>query len=183
MKLIKKFANILLLILIFGLVPLVLFVFITSRSSVIAGIRSYVVVTGSMKPKLPIGSMVFTIPQKSYSIGDIITFHRGNISVTHRIHALKGTEFITKGDANNAPDPQVVTVNQIVGKDIAIIPYIGHFTAFLKSPLGFGLLMGVPTLFFVLFEGFEIKKEWEKIIEKRVKDKMLNMDIMRPLEL
>jgi signal peptidase len=172
MKLIKKIATILGTIVIFGIVPVVLFIFLTSRTSVLFGFRSYTVMTGSMRPTLPVGSMVFTRPQATYNIGDIITFNRGNITITHRIIAKEGPSFVTKGDANNAADVQKVLARDIIGKDIAIVPFIGRVAGFIKTPLGFGLLLGLPTLLFVFLEALQIKKEWEKIIEKRIIAKM-----------
>lgn len=149
----------------------------------IMGIRSYVVVTGSMKPALPIGSMVFTSPKKLYSVGDIITFKRGNISVTHRIYEIRENQFLTKGDANNSPDSQLVSSSDIIGRDVAIVPFIGRLTGFIKTPLGFGLLLGIPTLLFVFFEAWQMKKEWEKIIEKRIREKLTVINPFHELKL
>ena len=177
MKTLRQITNLLLGILIFSLVPLVLFIFVTSRSPILFGIRSYVVVTGSMKPALPVGSMVFTAPKNVYEVGNIITFKRGNIAITHRIYDIKDGKIITKGDANNAPDSQVVLKSDIIGRDVAVVPFIGRFTGFIKTPLGFGLLLGIPTLLFVFFEAWQMKKEWEKIIEKRVKE---NIGVINP---
>ena len=85
MNTIKKITNLLLAVFIFSLIPVVLFVFITSRSPMIMGVRSFVVVTGSMQPALPIGSVVFTLPKNEYKVNEIITFNRVNITFTHRI--------------------------------------------------------------------------------------------------
>lgn len=159
-------------IVIFGLIPLVLFIFLTSRTSALFGVRSYTVMTGSMKPTLPVGSMVFTFPQSMYNVGDIITFKRGDITVTHRIAEISGESITTKGDANNSTDSQKVSLKNVVGKDVAVIPFIGRLSAFIKTPLGFFMLLGIPTLLFVILEALQIKKEWEKIIEKRILEKI-----------
>lgn len=184
MKLLKKITAILGSTIIFGIVPIVLFIFLTSRTSAIFGVRSYTVMTGSMRPTLPVGSMVFTYPQATYNIGDIITFNRGNITITHRIIEKSGTTFVTKGDANNASDAQKVVLKDIVGKDVAIVPFIGRIAGFIKTPLGFGLLLGLPTLLFIFFEALQIKKEWERIIEKRIMEKMKNQTpLVAPIQL
>ncbi len=164
--------NTLLVIFIFGMVPIVLFIFITSRSPILGGIKSYVVQTGSMMPALEVGSMVFTFPQETYKVGDVITFNRGKLSITHRIHDITADGYITKGDANSAVDTQVISKGAIIGKDVVVVPLIGRLTAFIKTPLGFGLLLGIPTLFFVLYEALQIKKEWEKAIERRIMKKL-----------
>ncbi len=146
------------------------FTLVTSRFGII-DIHSYTVVTGSMRPKLPIGSVVFTIPAKNYEVGNIITFRRGNISVTHRIVDIKNGRYVTKGDANNAADPQMVVKENIVGRDFLIIPYLGKFTNFLKTIPGFILFLGIPILLHVFLEAKIIKEEWEREIEKKVLQK------------
>lgn len=183
MKTLKQITNLLLGVLIFSLVPVVLFIFVTSRSPILYGIRSFVVVTGSMTPALPVGSMVFTFPKSTYNIGEIITFKRGSITVTHRILDIKEGKFITKGDANNSSDAQIVSKSEIIGHDVAVVPFIGRLTGFIKTPLGFGLLLGIPTLLFVLFEAWQMKKEWEKIIEKRVRDNLTTINPFHELKL
>jgi len=135
-----------------------------------------------MQPALPVGSMVFVMPSTSYIKGDVITFKRGEISVTHRVVDVQENKYITQGDANNAPDNQLVMSSDVIGKNIAVVPFIGRFTAFLKTPFGFGLLLGIPTLLFVLYEFFQIKKEWEKSIERRILEKY-KRPLIHPLNL
>lgn len=167
-KIIKTFLT----ICIFILVPCIFVILLTSRSSVLFGIRSYVVLTGSMVPRVPISSMVFTLPQKTYSVGDIITFNRGDITVTHRIYSIKKGVYQTKGDANKAVDPQKVYFADIIGKDIIIIPFIGKITGFIKSVPGFIILVAIPILLFIIFEMLELKKEWQTEAEKKLMKKL-----------
>jgi len=154
---------------IYLLIPVVLFVLITSRTGIIYGLRTFTVLTGSMVPEIPIGSMVFTVPQSVYRRGDIITFNRGNITITHRIVSMKQGKFQTKGDANTIADPQLVQVSDVIGKDYFILPYIGRFTEFLKTIFGFTLCIVLPVLLYIAFELHAIKKEIEKQVEARVR--------------
>lgn len=153
---------------IFVVFPIILVGVFTSRTSFLFGIRSYLVPTGSMVPTLPIGSVIFTMPEPSYHIGDIITFQRGNIDVTHRIIEIKNGEFQTKGDANKVPDIQYVLRGNIIGKDIIILPYLGRFVSYLKTIPGFIIFVAIPILLFIFSETLIIKNEWEKILEKRI---------------
>lgn len=164
------------MVFIFILIPIILFVLITSRTSLLFGIRSFVVLTGSMEPQVHVGSMVFTIPQNSYGVGDIITFKRGEISITHRIAGIINNQFRTKGDANKSPDPQMVSQSVIIGKDFLIIPYFGKFTNFIKTVPGFLLFIVLPALIFIGFEAKTIKEEWEKEIEKKLLQKMKGIE-------
>lgn len=157
---------------IFFVVILAIIVTLLSAKFSVFGLRSYTVATGSMEPKLHVGSVVFTLPASQYHVGNIITFNRGDISITHRIYAIKNGAYITKGDANKTADTQPVVRSNIVGRDILILPYFGKFTSFLKTPLGFLLFIGFPILIYVLFEARLFKREWEKQIEQKVRDQI-----------
>jgi len=164
----KKAVKIILSLFIFLLLPVIIFVLITSHSAVLGGIRSYDVMTGSMEPVLRVGSMVFTRPAPAYQVGDVITFKRGNITVTHRIFETKDNQFITKGDANKSPDPQPVAKSQIVGKNFLTVPNIGKLTNFVKTIPGFLLIIILPLFIYIGFELNTIKEEYKKEIRKQV---------------
>jgi len=57
----------------------------------------------------------------------------------HRVVEISQTEggktFITKGDANNAPDPDPIFSNQIRGKLILAIPKLGWIPIYFKMAI------------------------------------------------
>ena len=113
------------------------------------------VLTGSMEPTIPEGSMLLiqeTDP-KSLQPGDIISFFSPNPSLdgalnTHRIQQVVAEgdtlEFITKGDANFLEDQQPVAAQQVVGTVIFISPTLGKFVRLISNPLVFGLAILLP---------------------------------------
>ena len=113
------------------------------------------VLTGSMEPTIPEGSMLLiqeTDP-KSLQPGDIISFFSPDPSLdgalnTHRIQQVvaegDALEFITKGDANFLEDQQPVAAEQVVGKVIFISPTLGKFVRLISNPLVFGLAILLP---------------------------------------
>ena len=113
------------------------------------------VLTGSMEPTIPEGSMLLiqeTDP-KSLQPGDIISFFSPDPSLdgalnTHRIQQVVAEgdtlEFITKGDANFLEDQQPVAAQQVVGKVIFISPTLGKFVRLISNPLVFGLAILLP---------------------------------------
>ncbi len=114
-------------------------------------LKIYVVLSGSMEPSLHTGGVVVSRPLSQYGVGDIISFKSSAKSkeiTTHRIVAIdqKGTDinYQTKGDANNAPDPTTVSHNNVVGKSLFSLPYLGYLVEFTKSPRGFILFIVVP---------------------------------------
>jgi signal peptidase I len=168
----SHFLKNLVVLFIFILIPIILFVLITSHTSAIFGIRSFDVLTGSMEPKIHTGSMVFSKTVLSYQIGDVITFKRGDITVTHRIVGIKNNQFVTKGDANKAQDPQLVSKFNVIGRVFITIPNVGKLIGFIKTIPGFIIFIGLPTFIFIGFEAKTIMQEWKKEIEKRLLGKL-----------
>ena len=102
------------------------------------GIQSYTVLTGSMEPSIPVGSLIYakyTEPQ-TLAEGDVIVFNDSNASipVTHRVveNNTQEGQLITKGDANAQEDFAPISYYDVLGKVLLHIPVLGRFLA----PLG-----------------------------------------------
>jgi signal peptidase len=132
----------------------------------IGGVKLLTVQSGSMEPKIKVGSLVFIKSQKNYQKNDIITF-RTNASLkettTHRIVKIsqknETTYFQTKGDANNAPDSQPVPKDWILGKVKFSIPYIGYPIIFARTIPGLIILIIIPATIIIYDEIIKIKGE------------------------
>lgn len=102
-------------------------------------IKPVVILTGSMKPLINPGDMVVINTENINSIivGDIIEFKVDDKSVVHRVIEIVyrdgNKRYITKGDANKKEDAFIVTNEQLVGKLIFNIPYIGYPTYLIKN--------------------------------------------------
>lgn len=159
----------------------VVFTLITSKTPVIHGIRSFVVLSGSMEPNLPLGSIVFTKAVKYYQAGDVIAFKQGEVTITHRIFDVQrqGNKFVyqTKGDANEGLDIRTVSGDQVLGKQVYRVLNVGKLIVFLKTIPGFITILIIPTLIFIGFEFWNIKKEIEKEVEKKILSKMRQPDL------
>ena len=93
------------------------------------------VLTGSMRPTYPPGTLVIVKPIETddIRIGDPITFQLRSGEpevVTHRVIAISATgselSFTTQGDNNAVPDPKSVLPVQVRGKVWYAVPYIGY---------------------------------------------------------
>ena len=116
----------------------------------LAGIKTYVVISGSMEPAIPVGSLVYskTVEPSTLETGDVIVFYSSNapqgggtgevIPVTHRVVLNDTTngEITTKGDANEKNDISKVTYLNVEGKVIFHIPKLGFLAAPLSSVTG-----------------------------------------------
>ena len=98
-------------------------------------LKPYVVLSGSMEPELPVGSVILTTTHPD-RIGtqDVITYRAGQQLVTHRVSRIEGESLFTKGDANPSEDPCPVKADQIAGKVISCIPYAGYLVIWLQRP-------------------------------------------------
>lgn len=137
-----------------------------------------VVLSGSMEPTIPVGSVVFIKPAPRYQVGDVITFGRDTrtqIPVTHRVVEITSESrasqtFVTKGDANEDSDPGTTVSRDVIGKVFLTIPYIGFAMEFAKTPLGFVLLVVVPGAIIALSELYKIARELWRIGKERGAD-------------
>lgn len=110
---------------------------LTGEQPTLFGYSSAVVVSGSMSDTIDVDDMVIIHRQNSYSKDDIITYINSNSNlVTHRIYEVTTDGYITKGDANNTPDKEIVTKDNVVGSVVMIIPKVGMVSYALKTPLG-----------------------------------------------
>jgi signal peptidase len=127
-----------------------------------------------MQPAIPVGSVIFTQKKNLYKKGDIISFKRGNITITHRIvNATKEKTFITKGDANQSNDKTTVLQQDILGRQVFTLPYLGRFLLFLKTGPGFLTFVIFPAVLFIISEFYIIKKEIEKELEKKLVNRII----------
>lgn len=145
------------------LVILAAFPFILPR---IFGIEIYGILTGSMDPACPTGSLVYvkSVNPESLQEKDIVTFQKGNLVITHRVvkNDVQKEELITKGDANNANDIQPVAYKQIKGKVALTVPLLGYLALRLNSAAGISvcvIILALGLMLWVLGDMMSIKKK------------------------
>lgn len=103
----------------------------------------YAVLTGSMRPDYPPGTLVVVRPvaPEEVGVGDVVTYQLASgeqVVVTHRVVAVSANlagerMFITQGDANEVPDEEPVRPVQLRGRLWYSVPYVGHLTRLLTA--------------------------------------------------
>lgn len=124
------------------------------------------VLTGSMEPKLHVGSVAVVTPvdPDRLGVGDIISFDHDARRVTHRIVQVSGSagqrSFTTKGDANNTVDAWQVPQSAVVGQVGGDVPFVGRLMLGVRSPIGAAILAGLfaALLFASFVSGGDRKK-------------------------
>jgi signal peptidase len=143
------------------------------------GFHRYVLVSGSMTPTIPTGSVVYDkdIPVGDLKLGDVITFvpppeYGVTSPVTHRIFeigaapedakdkAVAGRAFRTKGDANEDPDPWRMVLNHPTQDRVEQhLPYVGYVYIWLSKRWVQLLVIGLPALVIMIIVGRALWRE------------------------
>ena len=122
------------------IIVLVIAALLPTTLSRFIGFEVYNVVSGSMEPSIPVGSMVFVKPAEWQEIeeGDVIAYDSNGSVVTHRVTESRFVEgeFITKGDANEEEDLTAVPYSALIGRVEWSVPYLGELTSIAATPLG-----------------------------------------------
>ena len=104
------------------------------------GIGISVVLTGSMEPTISTNDLIIVRETNDYEVNDIVVFQDHSSLVVHKIIRIDGEEIVTKGDANDTEDAPI-SVKQIKGEVVSIIPFFGLMVKFIKSPIGIVLIL------------------------------------------
>jgi len=163
-----------------GLLALIAIVLIISVFPITGNFKILTVLSGSMEPKIHIGSIVFVKPSSDYKIGDVITFGpntKTQTPVTHRISDMRVVDgniiYVTKGDANDSPDIREIQKKDIIGKVLFSVPFAGYAVDYAKKPFGFVLIIAIPAILIVYDE---IRKIWKEIMKLKSKKKDSEQD-------
>lgn len=107
----------------------------------------YTILTSSMEPGIPAGTLVIVKPvdPDEITMGTVITYQLSSGEpdvVTHRVVSIQGEnlpdggrKFITKGDANSAPDELPVAEVQLRGVLWYSVPWIGWINNLVNGEL------------------------------------------------
>ena len=104
------------------------------------GYEIYNVLSGSMEPAIPVGSIVYVKETDPAEIAenDVIAFNSMGTVVTHRVtrnDVVEG-EFVTKGDANEAEDLWTVDYDDLIGKVSFHAPVLGSLMEMYTTGIG-----------------------------------------------
>ena len=109
------------------------------------GYETYDVVSESMEPELPVGSLILvrSVDPLEVKEGDIIAFHSNDAVVSHRVvknNTMEG-KFKTKGDANEDVDLTDPLYTQLIGRVEHHYPYFGALGSYFSTVSGKLLLV------------------------------------------
>ena len=115
------------------------------------GIRTAIVLTGSMEPTLEINDFVITKYPDDVKINDIVSYKEetSKTETLHRIVKIDGDKITTKGDANNTED-KPIDRSQITGIYIGRSKFLGKMISAVTSPVGFTITIILICIIMIL---------------------------------
>lgn len=119
------------------------------------GIQVFSVISGSMEPEYPVGSLIYVkeVDASEVEVNDVITYVLPNdMPSTHRVISIdrQNQHFQTKGDANETPDGAPVHFKNLIGKPVFTIPVLGYVAHFIQTPPGMYIAIAIGAVLLIL---------------------------------
>ena len=172
-KIAKKVIEIIAIILIYN----VILIAISSANKMniinVFGYKSYIIKTNSMEPTIGINDVVIAkkVEKKEIKKGDVITFLQDGEVITHRITQIdEEGNYTTKGDNNNIEDIFKITYDNIEGKHVLTIPYLGAIVLALDNKIVF-LIITLIVLIFMFITILNEEKKENRREKKKIEDR------------
>ena len=146
------------------------------------GIKPYIVLSGSMEPKIRTGSVAYinsNVKAEEIKVGDVIAFNTGTKQITHRVISINDDKsFKTKGDANSVADKNKVNFSNYFGKTIFSLPYLGFLLGAFQTKFGYIVLIaivGINIITLLFYNSAKKADKKRKIIKQKhtINDKKL----------
>ena len=135
----------------------------------VLGGQIYTVISGSMEPAIPVGSLVYVegIAPEDVQENDVIAFYGGrdaNAIITHRVveNRIIMGEFITKGDANQTNDMNPVQYDNLLGRVEWSVPEVGVIAQMLtgmEGKIAAGSMIGLAVVLHLIAGVLEKKED------------------------
>lgn len=119
------------------------------------GVQVYSVVSGSMEPEYPVGSLIYVkdINPSEIEVNDVITYVLpSETPSTHRVVRIdeENQLFYTKGDANETEDGAPVHFKNLIGTPVFKIPYLGYVAYYIQHPPGMYIAIAAGAVLLIL---------------------------------
>ena len=130
-----------------------------------------IVLSGSMNPIMRVGDVVVIshVAPENVDVGDIIAFKdpsgRENVIITHRVVEVtegedeantSGLSFKTKGDACEDIDQFDVPSEDIVGRTVFLIPFLGYFIHYASRTMLFLLFFIIAPAMLIIIDEMRV---------------------------
>ena len=141
----------------------------------LVGLTPFAVLSGSMEPQYPVGSLIYVkdADPASVQVGQAITFEDGaDRLVTHQVYDIDPEQrlFYTQGIANVnsageiSHDAAPASWDALVGVPVACIPYLGYVNDWITHAPGIYIMVGLVAVIMAISIAMEL---YRMSVEKR----------------
>lgn len=109
--------------------------------------------------------IVKEVDENELQEGDIIAYQVNGKTRINKIFKTQQGEYTTKSNKNYYPDIEKISYNQIIGKKVAIVPFLGIVLSILQSKITTALVLVFLCLYFLRNKYVFMKKQ-ERIRKK-----------------
>ncbi|MEM1775723.1 MAG: signal peptidase I, partial [Nitrososphaerota archaeon] len=91
--------------------------------------RIYRIVSPSMEPSLPVGSLIIVSLTEPIEVGDIVAYELEvsgrSYTLVHRVVDIRDNVYLIKADVDDSSLGEIVKAENIIGKVVLAIPFLG----------------------------------------------------------
>lgn len=137
------------------------------------GYKPYIVLSDSMNGVFEVGDIAVSKETDADNLkkGDIISFksidpNNYDTVVTHKIKKVTKYQgekaYVTYGVNTGVEDAYPVPADRVIGEYQFRLPKMGYFFQFLKTPMGYFVLIFIPFMLLIGSEAFRFRKLWKQ---------------------
>lgn len=150
----------------------------------LVGLAPYAVLSGSMEPEYPVGSLIYVkdVSPSSVEVGQAITFRQGSGTlVTHQVYEIDSEQqlFYTQGIANVDSSGEVMhdaaptPWSSLVGEPVACVPYLGYVNDWITHAPGIYVIVAFVAVVMAVSVALELRR---MTLEKRHAEELEQQD-------
>ncbi len=172
-QLIRGIIYAIIIIIIYNMLIISISAILNKTGKSIFGYNMYIITTDSMKPNINSGDIIIInkADKENLKVGDVITFSQPEGLITHRIVKIEEDEYITKGDNNNIEDEKKVKYEQIKGRKVMKIPFLGKVVILLQDEVYIIVIIIIVLLIYLNVQTREEKDRIRREKKERADDK------------
>ncbi|MEM0262147.1 MAG: signal peptidase I [Nitrososphaerota archaeon] len=113
--------------------------------SLASDLRIYRIVSPSMEPSLPVGSLIIVSLTEPIEVGDIVAYELEvsgrSYTLVHRVVDIRDNVYLIKADVDDSSLGEIVKAENIIGKVVLAIPFLGYLA---------GVIIAVPAIIILI---------------------------------
>ncbi|MEM2149502.1 MAG: signal peptidase I [Nitrososphaerota archaeon] len=113
--------------------------------SLASDLRIYRIVSPSMEPSLPVGSLIIVSLTEPIEVGDIVAYELEvsgrSYTLVHRVVDIRDNVYLIKADVDDSSLGEIVKAENIIGKVVLAIPFLGYLA---------GVIIAIPAIIILI---------------------------------